>query len=206
MDTALIEATLDQLSRVFHQEADFQQALASGLHEHFPSLTVRAEYPVRGTTVDLWLVDDEASMAVELRYPKKQFEADTEEERFALGNDPTDMGCYGYLSDLQQLEALVEDGICDYGVAVLLSNDSLLWDNEPTGANYDEFKLYDGRTIGGKLAWAEGASLRSSQDRTLELANEYTISWQDYSYQYPEQASGNTSFKYCITAASASTS
>ena len=72
--------------------------------------------------------------------------------------------------------------------------------NQPNGANYDAFKLYDGRTVSGRLAWPEEASLRAGQDRVLELAGEYPIDWQDYAYQQPTHASGNTAFKYCLAA------
>lgn len=199
MNTALLEAALDRMSRVFHQEADFQQALAWSLHQHFPSLTIRAEYPVEGATVDLWLADADTTMAVELKYSKKRFQAETDEETFAFGNDATDRACAGYLADIQRLETLVEDGVCDHGAAVILSNDTLLWENQPNGANYDPFKLYDGRTVSGTLAWPEEAVLRQGQDRTLRLSDEYTLDWQPYRYQYPEQGTGNTAFKYCLT-------
>lgn len=199
MTATLVEAALQRLPRVFHSEADLQQALAWALHRHFPSLTVRAEYPVRGGTVDLWLIDENSTIAVELKYPKTNFEAQPTDETFRFGNDPTDMGCYEYLVDIEQLETLVRDGLCDRGVAVMLTNDSLFWDNRPRGANYDEFKLYDGRTVSGTLAWPKDASLRESQDRVLELNGEYTFTWRDYDYQYPEQANGNTVFKYCLS-------
>lgn len=200
MNIGLLDAALDRMSRVFHQEADFQQALAWNLHQHFPSLAIRAEYPVQGATVDLWLADADTTMAVELKYPKKTFQAETEQETFALGNDPTDVGCAGYLADIQRLEELVEDGVCDQGVAVILSNNDLLWDNEPSGANYDAFKLSDGRTVRGTLAWPEEASLLQSQDRTLRLTGEYTLNWREYSYQYPSHPAANTTFKYCLSA------
>ena len=198
MQSALIAAALDRLSRVFHSEADFQQALATALQRQFPSLTVRAEYPVHNSPVDLWLADEDATMAVELKYPKKSFEAQTADETFAFGNDPTDMGCYGYLADLERLETLVAAGHCDRGAAVMLTNDDLAWDNQPTGANYDAFKLSDGRTVSGQLAWPKEASLQASQDRVLELAGEYTFDWQDYTYQHPTHASGKTVFKSCL--------
>lgn len=200
MQSALITASFDRLSRVFHSEADFQQALAGALQRQFPSLTIRAEYPVRSSPVDLWLADADATMAVELKYPKKPFEAQTADETFKFGNDPTDMGCYGYLADIEQLETLVAAGSCDRGVAVMLTNDPLTWDNQPSGANYDAFKLSDGRTVSGRLSWPEEASLRASQDRVLELTGEYTFDWRDYTYNHPAHASGKTAFKYCLTA------
>lgn len=171
MQSALLAASLEQLPRVFHSEADFKQALAWALHRHFPSLTIRAEYSVGDVTVALWLADGETTMAVELKYPKKPFEAQPADETFQFGNDPTDMGCYAYLADLERLETLVAAGRCDRGVAVMLTNDTLMWDNEPSGANYDAFKLSDGRTVGGRLAWPEEAS----QDRVLELTGDYTL-------------------------------
>ncbi|NHN46492.1 hypothetical protein G9464_02600 [Halostella sp. JP-L12] len=139
-------------------------------------------------------------MAVELKYPKKDFTARTDEELFDFGSDPTDMACASYLTDIQRLETLVADGRCDQGAAVILSNDALLWDNQPSGANYDSFKLYDGRTVKGTLAWPEEASLRQSQDRTIRLAGTYTLDWREYTYQYPSQPTGETLFKYCLTA------
>lgn len=199
MNGSIVEAALDRLSRVFHREADFQQALGWQLHRQYPSLTIRAEYPVGDVTTDLWLADEDERMAVELKYPKKRFEGDHGSERFEFGTDPADLACYDYLADLERLETLVEDGVCDRGVAVVLTNNALLWDNRPTGANYDEFKLYDGRTIGGQRAWPEGASVSRGRSQPLELTDDYTLDWRPYSYRYPERTSGNTSFKYCLT-------
>ncbi|WP_440005302.1 hypothetical protein [Halomicrococcus sp. SG-WS-1] len=199
MNSSLIEATLERLSRVFHQEADLQQALAWNLHQHFPSLTIRAEYPVQGITTDLWLIDDDERMAIELKYPKKSFKAQAEDESYEFGNDPTDVACYGYLADIERLETLIAEGSCEQGAAVIVTNDALLWENQPNGANYDEFKLYDGRTVSGRHSWAEDASISGSRSQPIDLASEYTLDWQDYSYSYPSEASGDTSFKYCIS-------
>ena len=199
MNSSLLHAALDRLPRIFHKEADFQQALAWRLHEHFPSLDIRAEYPVHGYDTDLLLSDGDSSMAVELKYPKRNFTAEPEHERFSLGNDPADIACYDYLEDITRLEALVGAGECDRGAAVLLTNNSLFWDNEPSGTIYDDLMLYDGRTIGGTHSWAEDASLRSNHERHVELDGEYELTWQDYSYRYPRDATGHTTFRYCLT-------
>lgn len=199
MDAALIEATLNRMTRVFHKEDDFQQALCWKLHQHFPSLTIRAEYPVKGINVDLWLIDGNTSMALELKYPKKPFHADTDHETFRFGNDPTDIACFDYLADIERIEGLVESEVCDHGAALILSNDSRLWDNSPSGKNYNEFLLSDGRTLPEEMRWAEGASISKKRDRPIKLRGEYTISWSDYSYQYPEGPTENTTFQYCIS-------
>ncbi|WP_222912782.1 hypothetical protein [Natrinema sp. SYSU A 869] len=200
MQAALLAASLEQLPRVFHSEADFKQALAWALHRQFPSLTIRAEYPVGDVIVDLWLADGETTMAVELTSPTKPFEAQPADETFQFGNDPTDMGCYASLADLERLETRVAAGHCDRGVAVILTTDTLTWDNQSSGANDDALTLSDGRTVGGRLAWPEAARRRASQDRVLELDGDYTLEWQAYASQHPARASGNTAFNYGLTA------
>lgn len=199
MNSSLLHAALDRLPRIFHKEADFQQALVWRLHEHFPSLEIRAEYPVEGYDIDLWIIDGDETMAVELKYPKRNLTGEAERETFSLGNDPVDVACYDYLEDITRLEDLVAGGECDRGGAVLLTNNSLFWDNEPSGTNYDDLMLYEGRTIGGTHSWSEEASHRSSQDRHVTLDGEYELTWQDYSYRYPSGATGHTTFRYCLT-------
>lgn len=195
---ALIDAALYKSSRVFHKEADFQQELAWHLHKHFPSLSIRAEYPVQGDHIDLWLIEDDTTMAVELKYPKIPFQAETENESFSFGNDPSDVACYSYLEDITQLESLVRSGDCDQGTAVILTNNPNIWNNEPSGANYDAFKLYEGRSVSGTLAWPP----ESSASGELTLDGTYELCWQEYEYDYPApaKATGETSFKFCTVA------
>jgi len=57
---------------VFHSEADFQHAFAWEIHQHLPDAYVRLEYrpallPTRAY-VDVWVVDGNQTLAIELKY------------------------------------------------------------------------------------------------------------------------------------------
>lgn len=117
MDGASInfEDVLAQLAKVwpvFHSEADFQHALAWALHKSLPAANIRLEFkplPQEPIYVDIWLVDDARSVALELEYWIRKIDVSVNGEQFNLRyNAASDGARYDAWKDAQRLEHIVD--------------------------------------------------------------------------------------------------
>jgi len=121
---------------VFHSEADFQHALAWEIHQQRSTCQVRLEAPLpvgekRGH-VDIWMSDDTAFCAVELKYKTRRVRVEVNGETFdLLDQSAQDCGRYDFLKDLERLERIVSANDDIVGYAVFLTNDSAYW-TQPT--------------------------------------------------------------------------
>lgn len=200
-DINALMADLASRRPIFHSEADFQHALAWQIHESMPDWRVRLEYPLpnqeRRIYLDVWLPD--VGVAVELKYHARRLELDWNGEPFALREQSAqDVLRYDFLKDLQRLEHLVSGKeACSTGFAVLLTNNSLLWDyGRSRGGNIDSaFHLHEGRELSGELAWSDraGAGTTKNREMPLCLKDRYNLHWQDYSTL---STGGNGLFRY----------
>ena len=72
IDFNLLLATLANKRPVFHSEADFQHALAWELQLLYPNVNIRLEYRPPGfdrrNYMDIWVIDEDKAIAVELKY------------------------------------------------------------------------------------------------------------------------------------------
>ena len=186
--TELIK-TLATKRPVFHSEADFQHALAWEVHQQLPSASIRLEFPTqrqgKAFHVDIWVVQDGAILAVELKYKTRALQVPVGGELFTLkGQSAQDIGRYDFIKDIWRLEQVLSDRSGAVGYAILLTNDSAYWipqrDIQPVDA---DFRLHSGRTFGGTLRWGAGASAGTMRDREapLILRGRYTMNWEDYS-------------------------
>ena len=203
-----IHTLMQGLSRsrpVFHAEADFQHALAWHIHKMMPDSQVRLEYPVRyhGSTIylDIWLPIEK--IAIELKYPTRKLELKRENEEFLLsehGAQPPRR--YDFLKDVQRLERVVIERNAKGGFAVLLTNHPYYWES-PTRdwrtAIDSMFRLHEGRTVTGRLAWSERAGAGTTRGRRdpIEITGSYDLHWRDYSRL---GGSDNQRFRYLAVA------
>lgn len=178
---------------VSHSEADFQHALAWHVREVDPDAPVRLEWPVelpdseKRIYVDLCLPS--CKVAVELKYRTQKLKHEHEGERFDLRHQSAqDTGRYGFLKDVQRLEqlSLSEPTNVRAGFAILLTNDPLYWE-EPSSdwkkAIDGAFRIHEGRTITGKMAFAARAApggIKGFED-PICLKGTYTLRWREYS-------------------------
>lgn len=190
--------------RVFHSEADFQHALAWEIHLRHPDAKIRLEYrpPTAGPRVyvDLWVVIGAAAWAIELKYKTRRLEVEDAGERFTLMNHSAqDIGRYDFLRDIVRLELLTAEQPRVRGAAILLTNDSGYWSTARSAETVDAaFRLHEGRSLSGHLAWGAGASAGTmrSREAPIALAAAYRVAWQDYS-----QLTGNGGqFRYALIA------
>lgn len=170
---------------VFHSEADFQFALAWKVRET-TGQPVRLEWkPFAAEKIYVDLLLPRAEVAVELKYLTRGLEANCNGESFALADQAAhDIRRYDFLKDVARLERVAAgSGRIKKGVAILLTNDSAHW-RPPTRQNTvdAEFRIHEGRTASGPLAWVAHAGRGTTRGREdpIVLEGSYRFHWRDY--------------------------
>ena len=173
---------------VFHSEADFQHALAWHWQRREPTAAIRLEYRLpfaeeRGYA-DLWIRDGGQTTYVELKYWTRALSVQQGDETYRLANQAAqDISRYDFIMDLARVERAVAAGLANRGFVVALTNDQGYWSQPRPGTVDAAFRLHEGRTLLGELAWAEhaGVGTTATRQRVLSLAREYRCHWQPYS-------------------------
>ena len=185
LDIASVMNDLALNRPVFHSEKDFQLALGLYIRDAIPDVGVRMEYkpfPAEAMYLDIWLPD--IGVAMELKYKTRKLDLLLEGESFALRDQRAqEWGRYDFLKDIERLERLRALPHARAGLAVLLTNDASYWDYPARHTTLDEaFRLHEGRTITGEMAWPERASSGAIKDREapILLSGSYDLHWQDY--------------------------
>ena len=123
--------------------------------------------------------------AIELRYLVRALTATVDGEQFKLRDQSAqDLGRYDIVKDIARLEELVAARAADVGYAVVLSNDHLYWQPSMKPSPADAaFRLDEGRTLSGSLAWGAGAGAATMRTRetAISLAGRYQLAWSEYS-------------------------
>ena len=174
---------------IFHSEADFQHSLAWLIHETMPDCQVRLEYPFQDEDgrrhLDIWILS--LGIAIELKYHTRNLEVSCEGEHFALQYQSAEDGTrYGFLKDIQRIERLVTEwDRCKTGLAILLTNNPLLWDPRRSRKDNNDgaFHLFEGREIEGEKAWSDraGSGTTKNREAAIRLKDSYNLRWQAYS-------------------------
>jgi hypothetical protein len=196
-------ALLSEQRPIFHSEADFQYALAWLIHLRHPDAQIRLEYRLFGKEpfyLDLWIVNDERAVAIELKYKTRRVEVVSAGEQFFAKNQAAqDITRYDFIKDITRLERSVLDrpGMTGYGV--LLTNDSSYWTTSARTDTVDAaFRFHEGARLSGSLAWAAHASAGTMEGREapLDLRGSYQMSWHDYSTVDTRPSEGR--FRYLL--------
>ena len=184
---------------LFHSEADFQHALAWQVKKELPSAQIRLEYrpdPDEPLTLDIWVTAHGATYAVELKYLTRKLTVNLAGERFSLKSHAAhNYRRYDVVKDLFRLEQVTLKASSVEGQIVVLTNDSSYWEPASHPKTFDKaFRLTEGRTLHGTLAWCAGVQQSSpARSRSLPLRGTYSLRWQDYS-TVTESAGGQ--FRY----------
>jgi hypothetical protein len=204
MDLPSLLAQLSLQRPLFHSEADFQHALAWEIHTHYLDAKIRLEYrPARIDArmyVDLWVVlANGVTWALELKYKTRHLDIDLDGETYRLLNQSAqDQARYDFLRDAYRLEQLAAAHAGVIGAAVLLTNDSSYWTHPRSVSSADAaFRVHEGRTIAGPLAWGTVASAGTMQRREtpIPLSGNYQAAWAPYSVVRTDR---NGIFKYLL--------
>jgi hypothetical protein len=189
IDFNLLLATLANKRPVFHSEADFQHALAWELQLLYPNVNIRLEYRPpwldRRNYMDIWVIDEDTAIAVELKYKTRSVDISIGHEQFALQNQAAqDLGRYDFVKDIERLERVVAAGRQVVGYAIILTNDSTYWNLPRKNDSVDaDFRIYEGRVLSGLLSWDPRASEGTRRGRTdsIHLTDSYRLGWRSYS-------------------------
>jgi hypothetical protein len=202
-----LRSTITRLSQkrpIFHNEADFQHALAWEIREHFPDAKIRLEMKIHGANTKVYLdilVDHEGrKYAIELKYKTRTFDCLIDGEEFSLNNHGAqDTGRYDVLKDLHRLERMVADGVVDDGFLIFLTNDASYYlrpGEERQTADLD-FRTHEGRRVHGQLSWGDktGQGTMRGREEPLSFQGQYHIRWASYS-QVGDTSTGE--FRYLM--------
>lgn len=172
----------------FHSEADFQHALAWALREAEPTSAVRLEYrppQLDKTYLDIWLSTATVPHAIELKYVTRRLAAEVAGERFDLNNHGAqDLRRYDFIKDIRRLERVVETFAGAAATAIFLTNDALYWQPVRSSDSIDAaFRIHEGRTLNGELAWSAtaGPGTMKNREEPFALRGSYSAQWRDYS-------------------------
>ena len=195
MNKELLEKILLKLSKkrpVFHQEADFQFALAGEIRKELKNAKIRLEYPVaiekdgkkKNEYVDIIVTVDDKVYPIELKYKTKKLDITIDDEDFYLKSHAAhDLGNYDSLKDIGRIEKFVANNKCEAGFVIWLSNDKPRWINpilEATSLTSAQ------RANGVEVKLHEGLGEGSTRGRTapILLNSDYKdeIKWRTYSF------------------------
>lgn len=195
--------TLKIKQKIFHSEADFQFSLAWELQKLLPYAKIRLEYCppfAREMHIDIYVIDEDGTYPIELKYKSKTIETISDNEYFKLKNHGAqDTGRYDYLYDIWRIERMKKlDKNFKAGYAVMLTNDASYWKIPISNKTVDSaFRIHEGRVIGGSLTWGENVGIGTSKNRTnpIDFIEQYVIHWDTYS-QISNEFNGL--FKLCL--------
>ena len=204
----MIEITdvLNELSKkrpVFHSEADFQHALAWGIREKYPDLSIRLEKRVvlneEEKFWDIFVFKESKIVAVEAKYKTKNLDTIIMNEKFTLKNHGAqDQGRYDFIKDVSRLEKALETYRDSTGFAIFLTNDESYWKTPSRDVNTadKDFRIHGEMTIRGTLSWKEGTSegTMSGRSESIILKGRYMLNWNDYS----DVKKQNGKFRYLL--------
>ncbi len=184
-----VEQTMARLAArrpIFHSEPDFQHAFAWQLQMDHPDARIRLETrPRHGVRLDVLATFDERPLAYELKYRLRNVTTTIDGELFDLPNQGAqDVRRYDFAKDVARLEVLLGDGVADDGYAIALTNDPNYWQTGEHGRLADAaFRLSEGGTLGGPLAWAPhtGAGTMRGRANAITLTGTYDLGWRDFS-------------------------
>jgi hypothetical protein len=189
LDICEVLNTLSMQRPLFHSEADFQHAFAWELQHRLPGAAIRLELPIRvagkAIHIDIWLVQNQLVLAIELKYKTRKFAVQMTDEEYTLTNHSAqDFGRYDFIKDIERLERITATQSTITGYAVLLTNDSSYWTRQRDPSPVDAaFRLEENRILTGELRWDTVASPGTTRGREspLALRGKYEVHWYPYS-------------------------
>ena len=204
MKTDLVVGAIQSLASrrpVFWSEADFQHELAWELRHRNKNMSIRLERSFTLASgrihVDGYVEWRRERWGIELKYRTSKARIEVGGECFELREQSAeDTARYDFVKDVSRLEQMKAESHITAGIAVLLTNCGRLWRRASrSDVNDAAFRIHDGRTLHGALAWAKKAAPGSikSRESAIVLAGRYALELQDYSEE-PAPKNGRLRF------------
>ncbi|AWI13517.1 hypothetical protein CQJ30_15990 [Caldibacillus thermoamylovorans] len=175
---------LAQKHPFFSSKEAFKNSFKHQLQEKF---RVIENKDFHGCVVDLWVEDpnSEQQYAIYLMNKLAGLTIKQENQLIELKHHRAqDIGRYDFLKQVEKLEKITKGRNNIKGIAILLTNDHLYW-NEPTRANTVDsyFRIHENRVLTGELKWLEHASAGTIKEREnpIVIKGTYKLQWQHYS-------------------------
>ncbi len=190
-----LRRVLTELSKerpIFHSEADFQFALAWKIKEEYSELNLLLEKPFkreerRRKHIDILVIDtfSNEEIPIELKYKTLALEEPFKDKigTFDLTNQTArDQGRHGFLEDISRIEEYLVNSSSSIGFVILLTNDSNYWNEKTNKTDDEEFKIFEGRKVSGRLDWRKGTSNGTKNGKgAIILSGKYEMRWTNYS-------------------------
>ena len=198
-----VEGAISRLNQVYTVEEQFRFSLAVQFLREYGEDQITVEWKaVDGDRIDIAVRIEDVIVPFELKYltAKSQVQDGRFDQSFEIGgNHDSNRAHYDNINDIRRLEkAASEQGGCGY--FILLSNISNYWEEPNQSALHDEFRIYEGKTIEGKLDWKDNRSWMEdrNRDQPIELDGEYQMRWTDFTYRDDYEVSGSPRFRYLV--------
>ena len=176
---------------VFHSENDFQFELAWQLKKENPEIEIRLEKPVSSKYLDLYTVNHNEIIGIELKYKTARLEYNDQKtvDNFNLKDHAAvDLGRFDFINDILRLEQLKIDGEISKGYCIFLTNSPPYWNSinykykiPPNDIN---FRFDEGKTLTGSLKWTQETketTVGRSRFGGIFLKSNYIAKWRYYS-------------------------
>ena len=206
MDKDFIETIIKSFAsegRIFENEVQFQFGFAWRLREFLGDnvfILVEHRLSDKKDYTDLVVGTSDGMTAIEFKYrlaDKSIIYKNHNNEITTSAQGAPDIGCYGFLKDVERLEKNKESSIITQGYAIMITNYPLIWgDGTRKGTNWELMCLRNKNTVGpGKIEWKKNPP-RDDYKEAIELSNGYEIEWKDYKMNSVEEILDNGRIKH----------
>ena len=186
---------------VFHNERDFQFALAWKIKEIYPNYSIRLEYCFpemqenKRSYVDLVVSDDSNCILFELKYKTIKAEitdTNTNEKYLLQNHGARDLGCYYVLNDLSRIEKQVLDEGQINGRKIIAAYSILITNDERYKTGFRAGSLCENYGFNRKRFCANKEIKFNTKEKAKEetcvknlkeisLLRDYDVNWETYS-------------------------
>lgn len=179
------------------------------------TFTAKADYPWRTKDgklqemyVDIVVNDGKEWVPIEVKYKTRGLVEDgllfgqpTKNLSILKNQGAQDLGMYGFWKDVRRVEMLCKTyPTVKNGIAIFVTNDPYYVESpkgkEADKANYYAFRMTEGRTALGRMAWMNENCKIAASYPAFKLDGQYTIHWEPVGAHSTPRDKAN--FRYCM--------
>ena len=179
------------------------------------TFTAKADYPWRTKDgklqemyVDIVVNDGKEWVPIEVKYKTRGLVEDgllfgqpTKNLSILKNQGAQDLGMYGFWKDVRRVEMLCKTyPTVKNGIAIFVTNDPYYVESpkgkEADKVNYYAFRMTEGRTALGRMAWMNENCKIAASYPAFKLDGQYTIHWEPVGVHSTPRDKAN--FRYCM--------